>query len=109
MKRRFYFASEARSRNDFLVAGVVQRADATLWRNLSKTLLFREVGEESGLDFRPRKLFDVYEMELDDRKVVTHLFLGDYSGNIHFDGEEVEDCQWYTLAEARKLELLNCQ
>jgi ADP-ribose pyrophosphatase YjhB (NUDIX family) len=48
-------------------------------------IAIREVGEESGLDFRPRKLFDVYEMELDDRKVVTHLFLGDYSGNIHFD------------------------
>ncbi|MBT5021301.1 NUDIX hydrolase [Candidatus Woesearchaeota archaeon] len=65
----------------------------------------REVNEETGLEFNIGSLFGIYGMQLDDRKVITHLFLGDFSGEICFDFDEVEDCKWLTYSEAKKLEL----
>ena len=65
----------------------------------------REVEEECGLKFKPKELFGIYEMEIEDRKVISHLFLGDFSGDIQFDKEEVEDCRWCSYEEAKKLEL----
>lgn len=70
-----------------------------------KEIAIREVKEEAGFDFVPHQLFGIYEMELDDRKVITHLFLGEFSGEISFDGEEVEDCKWFTYEKAKKLVL----
>lgn len=68
-------------------------------------MAIREVKEESGFDFTPKKLFGIYEMDLDDRKVISHLYLGEFSGNINFDKDEVEDCQWFTYEETKKLTL----
>ncbi len=68
-------------------------------------MAIREVKEESGLDFSPGVLFGVYEMDIGELHIITHLFLGEFSGDIDFDENEVEECEWFDYQEAKKLEL----
>tara|TARA_Y100000310_G_C20491470_1_gene719446 strand:- start:248 stop:649 length:402 start_codon:yes stop_codon:yes gene_type:complete len=74
-------------------------------QELFNELAVREVKEESGFDFIPKELFGIYEMDLRDVRVISHLYLGTFSGEINFDKDEVEECQWFTYNGTKELTL----
>lgn len=68
--------------------------------------VIREVKEEVGLSFQPTKLFSKGQWQ--DR--LLHRFLGEHSGEIKLQPEELTDFNWFTFEEALKLDLaFECQ
>lgn len=63
--------------------------------------VIREVKEECNLDFTPTKIIKTGIWQ--DRKF--YRFLGDWSGEIRIQEEEVVDFNWFTYSEALKLDL----
>ena len=63
----------------------------------------REVKEEIGLDFQPTKMWGFYEMIQDDFHNISHVFLGEISGKIKIDKEEVKECKWFIHQETKDL------
>lgn len=60
----------------------------------------REVKEEVGIDFKPTALVRIGEYA--DRKL--YRFLGEWSGEVTLQDEELDDSGWFSLEEAIKLE-----
>jgi ADP-ribose pyrophosphatase YjhB (NUDIX family) len=63
--------------------------------------VIREVKEECNLDFIPTKIIKTGIWQ--DRKY--YRFLGNWSGEISIQEEEVIDYNWFTFDEARQLNL----
>jgi len=61
----------------------------------------REVKEETGLNFKPTKLFAKGKWE--DREL--YRFLGTWEGDVKIQQEELTDWNWFTYEDAVKLEL----
>ena len=59
----------------------------------------REVKEEVGLDFIPKELFQTGQWR--DREL--NRFLGDWSGEVSIQEEEVDDFGWFTYEETKEL------
>ncbi len=60
----------------------------------------REVKEEVGLDFTPKKLFAKGRY----KRRELFRFIGDWSGNIMIQEEEISDHGWFTYDKAIKLD-----
>ena len=63
--------------------------------------VIREVKEECNLDFRPTEIIKTGIWQ--DRKY--YRFLGNWSGDIQLQEEEVAAFNWFTFSEAIKLDL----
>ena len=63
--------------------------------------VIREVKEECNLDFTPTKIIKTGIWQ--ERKF--YRFLGNWSGNIRIQEEEVVDFNWFTYSEALQLDL----
>lgn len=61
----------------------------------------RELKEEINLDFKPKKLFAIGKWE--DRDL--YRFLGDWSGEIKIQQEELTEYDWFSYEDAVKLDL----
>ncbi|MBN2043306.1 MAG: NUDIX hydrolase [Candidatus Aenigmarchaeota archaeon] len=61
----------------------------------------RELKEEVNIDFKPRKLFKTGKYK--DRDLFR--FLGDWSGNIKIQEEEITEYNWFSYEDAIKLDL----
>jgi mutator protein MutT len=61
----------------------------------------RELKEEINLDFKPTKLFATNKWK--DRDL--YRFLGDYSGKIKLQEEELTEYNWFSYEDAVKLDL----
>lgn len=62
--------------------------------------VIREVKEETGLDFKPTELLRKKETQ----KKIRYRYLGNWSGNINLQKEELDDYGWFTYEETKKLE-----
>jgi len=67
----------------------------------AKDAVVREVKEEVGLDFTPTELFATGKWE--DREL--NRFLGEWSGEVKLQEEEITEFGWFTYDEAIKLDL----
>ena len=65
----------------------------------------REVKEEIGLDLKNPKMFGFYESFSPDCHAIGHVFIGEASGELKLDPEEVEECGWFSYQETLKLEM----
>ena len=65
----------------------------------------REVKEEIGLDFEPKEMFGFYECIREDFHSISHVFLGEWSGELKIDRKEVEECRWFTYDGTKKIDL----
>jgi len=63
--------------------------------------VIKEVKEECNLDFSPTKIIKTGIWQ--DRKF--YRFLGNWTGEIKIQEEEVNDFNWFTFNEAHKLQL----
>ena len=66
-----------------------------------KEAVIREVKEEVNLDFIPKKLFKTGNYE--GRELFR--FIGDFSGNIILQNDELTDFSWFSYSDAIKLDL----
>ena len=67
----------------------------------AKDAVVREVKEEIGLDFKPTELFAKGKWK--DRDL--NRFLGEWSGKIKFQQDEITKFGWFTYKQAIKLKL----
>ena len=63
--------------------------------------VIREVKEECNLDFTPTKIIKTGIW----KEVKYYRFLGNWSGDIKIQEEEVSDFNWFSFSEAIKLQL----
>jgi len=67
--------------------------------------IVRETNEEIGLTFRPTKLFKTYNKEKENIIFLSHIFLGEISGEIHNNEKEISTVEWFEYDEAINLHL----
>ena len=65
----------------------------------------REVKEETGLDFTPKKKFGFYESHVGGRRYFALVYLGVCRGEIELQKSEVQDFKWASYKEAKELSL----
>lgn len=65
----------------------------------------REVKEETNLDFTPTRKWNFYESVADGKRAVSLVFLGDWTGTIKLQKEELSDWRFFTYEETREFEL----
>lgn len=81
-------------------AGVFEDSDDSL-----EQTCIREVKEEVGLDFKPYAKLNFYETILEKSIGVSHMYLGEWSGDVACNESEVSDFGWFTYDDAMKLDL----
>ncbi|MEM9336542.1 MAG: NUDIX hydrolase [Patescibacteria group bacterium] len=64
--------------------------------------VIREVKEEAGLDFVPRKKFYFYESKSANKRAFALVFLGSWSGEVALQESEIQDYGWFTYEQAMK-------
>ena len=75
------------------------------WGEILDEAVHRRLKEELGIDCQLKELFSFtyfsrYQENLAEYEY-DHVFLGDYSGTVQFDPEEIEEVQWIELEELR--------
>jgi len=63
--------------------------------------VIREIKEETGLDFEPLELLMTGIWQ--DRKL--YRFIGPWSGEVKVQPEEIDDWNWFSFEEAKRLKL----
>ena len=84
-----------------LPAGGIEPTDASL-----EACVVREVKEEAGLNFVPTKKFKFYQsLPEDGKRNISLVFLGDWSGNLRIQLEEVSAGDFFSYDEFKKLKM----
>jgi len=65
----------------------------------------REMKEELGIDFFPHEKLNFYESVYDDTLIISHVFLGKWSGEMNFDTSEICEIGWFTYDETKTLDI----
>ena len=72
---------------------------------LLENTAIREVKEEVGLNFKPAKKLNFYELQNEGCLGVSHVYLGEWSGEVIFQKEEISEAGWFTYEEAKSLDI----
>jgi len=81
-------------------AGTPEDYDTTL-----EATAVREVKEEVNLDFKITKQLGFYETNIEEKKFIGFIFLGEWSGDIKTLETEISDIGWFTYEETKKLKM----
>jgi len=81
-------------------AGGIDNTDASI-----EDCVVREVKEEVNLDFIPKEKLNFYESIVNSKRIISLVFLGDWSGNIKFQEEEVVDACFFSYNETKNLDI----
>ncbi|MCB9812481.1 NUDIX hydrolase [Candidatus Nomurabacteria bacterium] len=71
----------------------------------AESAVSREVKEETGLDFVPKKKFGFYESHAGGKRHFALVHLGVSKGKLRLQESEVITANWFTYKEAKKLNL----
>ncbi len=71
----------------------------------AKATVSREVKEETGLEFIPKKKFGFYESHAGGRRHFALVYLGVCKGKIELQKSEVQEYRWVSYKEAKQLNL----
>lgn len=67
--------------------------------------VIREVKEETNLDFVPREKFGFFESIVNGKRYIALVHLGEWSGTIHLQPEEIAEYKFFTFGEIESLDL----
>lgn len=81
-------------------SGGIEETDTSI-----RNAVIREVKEEVNLDFTPTKKFGFYETVTNGKRYVALVHLGEWSGEIKLQAEEVSEWHFFTHEETKRLEL----
>ena len=70
-----------------------------------KDTVTREVEEEIGLNFKPKKKLGEFELITEDFHNVSHVFMGDWVGVPTITSTEVEQVNWVSYPQLKNLKL----
>lgn len=71
----------------------------------TESAVSREVKEETGLDFIPKKKFGFYESHAGGKRHFALVHLGSCRGVLKLQESEVQNAQWFSYDETKKLNL----
>ncbi len=71
----------------------------------TESAVSREVREETGLDFTPKKKFGFYESHAGGKRHFALVYLGSCQGTLKLQESEVQNARWFSYNEAKKLNL----
>jgi 8-oxo-dGTP diphosphatase len=81
-------------------AGRLEETDGSV-----KEAAIRELKEEVNLDFVPKEKLGFYEIHWKDKIIFSFVFLGDWSGDLRIQEEEISEFGWFSYEETKKLKL----
>lgn len=81
-------------------AGQLEPSDKSV-----KETAIREIKEETNLNFTPKKKLGFYETRWKDQIIFSLIYLGDWSGEVKHQKEEISEVGWFTYEEAKNLKL----
>jgi len=81
-------------------SGGIEETDASI-----KDTVIREVKEEVNLDFTPTKKLSFYESFTNGKRYIALVHLGEWTGEIKLQEEEVSERKFFTYEETKSLEL----
>ena len=65
----------------------------------------REIKEEVNLNFKPTKKLNFYEFQNKGTLSISHIYLGEWAGEIIFQKEEITEIGWFTYKETKFLDI----
>jgi ADP-ribose pyrophosphatase YjhB (NUDIX family) len=71
----------------------------------TESAVSREVKEETGLDFTPKKQFGFYESHAGGKRHFALVHLGSCKGSLRLQESEIQRASWFSYNEAKKLNL----
>jgi ADP-ribose pyrophosphatase YjhB (NUDIX family) len=72
---------------------------------LLENTAIREAKEEVNLDFKPIKKLNFYEFQNENFLNVSHIYLGEWSGEVIFQKEEITEIGWFSYEETKELNI----
>ena len=84
-------------------AGHLKETDKTM-----EDTVIRELKEEVNLDFIPKSKLGFYETIDENQRIFSLVFLGEWSGEIKCQEDEVSEVGWFTYEETKDLEIAFC-
>jgi ADP-ribose pyrophosphatase YjhB (NUDIX family) len=84
-------------------AGHLEETDKTM-----KDTVIRELKEEVNLDFIPKSKLGFYETTYENKRIFSLVFLGEWSGEIKRQEDEVSEVGWFTYEETKDLQIAFC-
>lgn len=81
-------------------SGGIEETDISI-----REAVIREVKEETNLDFTPKEKFGFYESIIDSKRYLALVHLGEWSGKIKIQPEEVSEYNFFSFEETQSLSL----